>query len=149
MLVMSKVCSSPSTAPIDSMSKSQLAYSRRVKDKVAKQLNKYKEMLAKVVADSQVVGAKGYSKAALDAMKFAPTMGMTWGDEDNKLLDLFSAFDKRKPSTNVSTSRVKGSRELKNLDYTLSLVKCRRRRGFLGSKNAFSFPPEVQCRGFG
>jgi hypothetical protein len=107
MLVMSKVCSSPSAAPIDSVSKSQLAYSRRVKDKVAKQLHKYKEMLAKVVADSQVVGAKGYSKAVLDAMKFAPTMGMTWGDEDNQLLDLFSAFDKRKPSTNVSTPRVK------------------------------------------
>ena len=101
-------------------------------------------MLAEVVVDSQVVGAKGYSKAALDVMKFVPVVWMTWGGEDNKLLNLFSTFDKRKPSTDVSTPKVKGMRELKNLDCTLSSVKCQCRGGFLGSKNAFSFSPEVQ-----
>jgi hypothetical protein len=35
------------------------------KKKVAKPLHKHKEMLAEVVANSQVVGAKGYFKAAL------------------------------------------------------------------------------------
>jgi hypothetical protein len=35
------------------------------------------------------VGAKGYSKAALDAMKFAPVVGMTWGGKDNKMLEMF------------------------------------------------------------
>jgi hypothetical protein len=40
-------------------------------------------------------------------------------------------------------------RELKNLDCSISPVKCQRRRagpgggGGVGSKNAFSFPPEV------
>jgi hypothetical protein len=58
-------------------------------------------------------------------MKFASVVRMTWGGGDNKHLDLFSAFDKRKPSIDVSTPKVKGSRELKNLDCTLSLVKCR------------------------
>jgi hypothetical protein len=77
-------------------------------------------------------------------MKFAPVVGMTWGGEDNKLLDMVSALDRRKPSFDVSTSKVKGMRELKNLDCTLSPVKCQRQRGFLGSKNAFYFPLEVQ-----
>jgi hypothetical protein len=89
------------------------------------------------------VGEKGYSKAALDAMKFTPVVGMTWGGEDNKMLEMFSAFDKRKPSVDVSTPKVKGLRELKNLDCTLSPVKCQRRRGFSGSTNDFSFPLEV------
>jgi hypothetical protein len=64
------------------------------------------------------VGAKGCSKAVLDAMKFALVVGMTWGGEDNKMLDMFSAFDKRKPSVDVSTPKVKGLRELQNLDCT-------------------------------
>ena len=136
----SQVCSSPSAAP---MSMSQLAYSRRVKEKVTKQLHKNKELLAEAVVDIQV-GASGYSKAALDVMKFAPVVGMTWGGEDNKLLDMVSALDKRKPSFEVSTPKVKGMRELKNLDCTVSPVKCQCRQGFLGSNNDFSFPPEVQ-----
>jgi hypothetical protein len=43
----------------------------------------------------------------------------------------------------VSAPKVKGMRELKNLDCSISLVKGQCRRGFLGSKNAFSFSPEV------
>ena len=63
--------------------------------------------------------------------------------KDNKMLEMFSAFDKRKTSVDVSTPKVKGLRELKNLDCTLSPVKCQRMRGFSGSNNDFSFPPEV------
>jgi hypothetical protein len=105
----SQVCSSPSVAP---MSMSQLAYSQKVKEKVAKQLHKNKKLLVEAVVDIEV-GAKGYSKAALDVMKFAPVVGMTWGDEDNKLLDMVFALDKRKPSFEVSTSKVKGMRKLR------------------------------------
>jgi hypothetical protein len=108
----SQVCSLPSAALISSVSMSQLAYSQWVKEKVAKQLHKNKELLAEAVVDSQV-GAKGYSKAALDVMKFAPVVGMTWGGEDNKLLGMVSALDKREPSFDVSTPKVKGMRELK------------------------------------
>jgi hypothetical protein len=70
------------------VSLSQLAYSRRVKEKVAKQLHKNKELLVESVGVTQV-GVKGYSKAALDAMKFAPVVGMTWGGKDNKMLEMF------------------------------------------------------------
>jgi hypothetical protein len=122
---------------------SQVVYSRRVKEKVAKQLHKNKELLAEAVVDIQV-GAKGYSKAAFDVMKFALVAGMTWGGEDNKLLDMVSDLDTRKASFEVSTPKVRGMRELKNLDCTVSLVKGQHRRGFLGSNNDFSFPPEVQ-----
>jgi hypothetical protein len=86
------------------------------------------------------VGTKGYSKAVLDSMKFAPVVGMTWGGEDNKMLEMFSDFDKRKHSADVSTPKI---RELKNLDCTLSPVKCQHRQGFSGSNDDFSFPPEV------
>jgi hypothetical protein len=79
----------------------------------------------------------------LDAMKIALVLGMTWGGEDNKMLEMIYAFDKRKPFVDVSTPKVKGLRELKNWDCTLSLVKCQRRRGLSGSINDFSFPPKV------
>jgi hypothetical protein len=85
------------------------------------------------------VGTKGYSKAALDAIKFAPVVGMTWGGEDHKMLEMFSVFDKRKPFVDVSTPKVKGLRELKNLDCTLSPVKCQHRQGFSRSNDDFSF----------
>jgi hypothetical protein len=42
----------------------------------------------------------------------------------------------------ILPQRLRGMRELKKLDCSISLVKCR--RGFFGSKNVFSFPPEVQ-----
>jgi hypothetical protein len=51
------------------------------------------------------------------------------------MLEMFSTFDKRKPSVDVSTPKVKGLRELKNLDCTLSPVKCQRRRSFSRSNN--------------
>ena len=69
---------------------------------------------------------------------------MSWGGEDKKLLDLFSAFDKREPFVDGSAPKVKEMRELKNLDCIISPMKCQSRRGCSGSKYAFSFPPEVQ-----
>jgi hypothetical protein len=117
-------------------SKSQLGYSWRVKEKVAKQLNKNKEMLAEVVVVNPGEGVEGYSKEGLSGMNVAPVVGMFWGRDDKKLLDLLSARDRRE-------WKAKGMRELKNLDCSISLVKCQRRRGVVGSKNAFSFPPEV------
>jgi hypothetical protein len=77
-------------APIySSVSKSQLGYSRRVKEKVAKQLYKNKEMLAKVVVETPVEGVDGYSKMVVAAMNFAPEVGLSWGGKDKNLLDLF------------------------------------------------------------
>jgi hypothetical protein len=97
-----QVGSSPSAA---SMSMSQVVYSRRVKEKVAKQLHKNKELLVEAVVDIQV-GAKGYSKAALDVMKFAPVVGMTWGGEDNKLLDMVSDLDTHEGAQKFGLHRV-------------------------------------------
>jgi hypothetical protein len=108
----------------DSMTLAQLA-------KVAKQFQNNKELLAESVSVSQV-GTKDYSKSVLDSMKFAPVVGMTWGGEDNKMLEMFSDYEKRKHSE-VSTPKVKGLRER----------KCQRRRGFSGSDDDSSFPPEV------
>jgi hypothetical protein len=89
------------------------------------------------------VGTRGFSKAVLGAMEIARVVGMTWGGEENKMLEMLSAFDKRKPSIEVSTPKVKGLRELKNLDYTLSPVKCQRRRGLSRFIDDLSFPPVV------
>jgi hypothetical protein len=71
------------------VSKSLLVYSRRVKDEVAKQLLKNKDMLAEVVADIPV---EGYPKEVIDMMNFAPVVGLP------------------------SIPKVKGKRELKNLE---------------------------------
>jgi hypothetical protein len=68
-----------------------------------------------------------------NALNLAPILGLSWGGEDKKLRDLVVA----------SVPKVKGMRELKNLDYTISPVNGQRRQGWLRSKNAFSFPPEV------
>jgi hypothetical protein len=68
-----------------------------------------------------------------DALNLAPVLGLSWGGEDKKLRDLVEA----------TVPRVKGMKELKNLDCAISLVKGKQRWGWLGSKNAFSFPSEV------
>ena len=58
----------------------------------------------------------------------------------------FSAIDEEERES-VSVTKVKGLRELNNLECTLNLevtqAKCQRRRGFLRSENVFSFPPAV------
>jgi hypothetical protein len=53
------------------VSKSQVAYARRVKDEISKQLLKNKELLAEVVAD---IPAEGYSKEVIRTMNFAPVV---------------------------------------------------------------------------
>ena len=54
----------PSSAPLN-VSKSKLGYSWRVKEKVAKQLNKNKELLAEAVVDTSVDEVEGASKMVL------------------------------------------------------------------------------------
>ena len=78
-----------SGAPIySSVYKSQMEYSRRVKDKIVKQLLKKKELLTEFVVETLVEeGVEGYSKVALDAVKFAPTCG---GDKKKTIGSFFS-----------------------------------------------------------
>ena len=65
-----------------SVSKSQLEYSRKVKDKIAKRLHKNKELLVEVVAETSVEGVEGYSKVVLNAVKFAPIVGLSCGGDE-------------------------------------------------------------------
>jgi hypothetical protein len=118
-----------STPSNSSVSMSQLWYTRRVKEKVAKQLNKNKVLNAEAVGVIPVVG----EDRVANTLNLAPVLRLSWVGEDKKLRDIVKA----------SVSKVKGMRELKNLDCTISPVKGKRRRGWLGSKDAFSFPPEV------
>jgi hypothetical protein len=92
-----------------SVSLSQLWYTWRVKVKVAKQLNKNKDLIAEAVAIIPMVG----EDRVANALNFAPVLGLSWGGEDKKLWDLVEA----------TVPKVKGMRELKNLDYTISPVK--------------------------
>ena len=82
------------------------------------------------MVETPVEGVEGYSKGVLNAMNFAPVVGLSWGGEDKNLLDLFSIIDKREPIIDFSAPKVKGMRELKNLDCSISPVKCQHRRGF-------------------
>jgi hypothetical protein len=91
-----------------SVSKSQMGFSKRRKDKLAKQ--------------------PPYSEEVLQAMKLAPFMGISVsGKDENKSLALLSAIDKehKKDAAAVkreaATQRVKGLRELKNLDCSMVL----------------------------
>jgi hypothetical protein len=146
-LPLSQVCTSLSDGAVvmetrkdpfnSSVSTSQLWYTRRVKEKVAKQLNKNKDLLAEAVVDILVVGEGRVS----DVMNLAFIVGLSWGGEDKKLWDMLAVIDE--PVVEASEPKVKGMRELKNLDCSISPVKGQRRQGFLGLKNVFSFPPEV------
>ena len=118
----SQVCSSfdgiDVTKPFplnSSVSLSQMWYTRRVKEKVAKQLNK-NELIVEVVGVIPVVG----EDRVADALNLAPVLGLTWGGEDKKLRDLVKA----------TVPKVKGMRELKNLDCAISPVKGKRQRGW-------------------
>jgi hypothetical protein len=71
-----------------------------------------------------------------------------WGCLGEVKTTFFFVIDKREPIIGVSAPKVKGMRELKNLDCSISLVKCQRQWGFLGLKMHFPFP--MRCsRGFG
>ena len=111
-------------ASTPAVSKSQLGYFWRVKEKFAKQLSKNKELLAETLVVSPGEGVKGYSK------EVHSVMGMTWGGDDIKLLDLLSTRERK----------AKGIRELKNLDCPMSPVKSQRGRGVLGLKMIIPFP---------
>jgi hypothetical protein len=129
-------------------SKKHEGYARRVKEKFAKQVHKNRELFTEVVADTSEKGEENYSEVALDALKFASNMGWTSGEGDEKnLLNLFSKIEEeRKP-----TIKVKGKRELKNLECSInyedkerpSPERCHRQRGCVGTSNASSNPPEV------
>jgi hypothetical protein len=116
-------------SPTSGISKSELGYFRRVKDKAAKQLIKNKELLV----EDRDEGEEGYSSEVHRKMKMASLMGVTWGGEDKKMLDMLSTRERK----------AKGLRELKNLDCSVSPVKSQRRKGRNGSKFATTFPPEV------
>ena len=97
------------------------------------------------------IPVEGYSKEVIDTMNFASLVGLSWGGDDKRMLNLLSGIEKEKRK--LAAPKVKGKMELKNLDCSLNVEasgwrssqsKCQRRQGFLGSKNAFSFPPEVQ-----
>jgi hypothetical protein len=117
-------------SPNSGISKSELGYFRRVKEKAAKQRIKNKEMLVEEL-DERV---EGYSNEVHRTMKMASVMGVTWGGEDKKMLDVLSARERK----------AKGLRELKNLDCSVSPVKSQRKQGRNGSKYAITFfLPEV------
>jgi hypothetical protein len=96
-------------------SKSQLVYSQRVKDEVAKHLLKNKDLLAEVVADIPV---EGYSKEVIDTMNFTPVVRLSWGGDDKRLSNLFFIIEKEKRE--LATPKVKGKTEHKNLDCFLN-----------------------------
>ena len=82
-----------------------------MKEKVAKQLNKNKALVAKAMGVIPVVG----EDRVANALNLAPVLGLSWGGEDKKLRNLVEA----------TIPKVKGMRKLKNLDCTISLVKAR------------------------
>jgi hypothetical protein len=86
-------------------------------------------LIAEAVGVIPVVG----EDQVTNALNLALVLGLSWGGEDKKLRDIVEA----------SIPKVKGMRELKNLDCIISPVKGKRRRGWLGLKDAFSFPLEV------
>jgi hypothetical protein len=138
-------------APIySSVSKSQIGYAWRVKEKIAKQLHKNKELFTEVVVETTEKGVENYSEVVLDAVKFASIVGLSGGEggDEKSLLKLFSNIEEERKAY---TPKVKGKRELKNLNCSinyeaqgrLSPERCQRQRGCIGTKNAFSFPLEV------
>jgi hypothetical protein len=122
---------------------------RRVKEKIAKQLQKNKDLFAEVVVEIAEKGAENYSEVVLNVMKFASIVGLSCGEGGNEksLSSLFSKIEEWEPYT----TKVKGKRELKNLECSISYEarrrlspkRCQHWRGCVGSKKAFSFPPEV------
>jgi hypothetical protein len=138
-------------APIySSISKAQIGYARRVKEKIAKRLHKNKELFAEVVVETAEKGVENYSEVVLDAVKFTSVVGLSGGEggDEKSFLKLFSNIEEERKAY---TPKVKGKRELKNLECSinyeargrLSPERCQRRRVCIGTKNAFSFPPEV------
>ena len=104
-----------------SVSKSQLGYSRRVKKNIGKKLNKNKKLLAGIVVDTPVMGLEGYFEGVLDAMECTPTFGLTFGGNEQRLLNLFLVIEEDQYcEERVSVSNTKGKRELKNLEFSIN-----------------------------
>ena len=106
-----------------------------MKEKVTKQLNKNKDLLAEAMVDIPMVG----EGMVFDAMNLASIVGLSWGGEDKKLRDMLTVTDE--PVVETSAPKGKGMRELKNQDCSISSVKGQHQQDFLGLKNVFSFPP--------
>jgi hypothetical protein len=86
---------SESGAPsYSSISKSQIGYARRVKEKIVKQLHKNKELFAEVVVETSEMGVENYSEVVLDAVKFVSSVGLSngYGGDKKSLMNLFSKY---------------------------------------------------------
>jgi hypothetical protein len=116
--------------PLDKYNLFQGASRRAIKSSSSAHIDlSLKELIAEAVGVIPVVE----EDQVANALNLAPVLGLSWGGEDKKFQDLVEA----------TVPKVKGMRELKNLDCAISPVKGKRRQGWSGSKNAFSFPPEV------
>jgi hypothetical protein len=93
------------------VSKSEVVYARRVKKEISKQLFKNKEILAKVATD---IPSEGFSKEVISTMNFASVVGLSWGGDDKRMLNLLSKIEKGKQE--LAAPKVKEKRKLKNLE---------------------------------
>lgn len=62
------------------------------KNKIGKQLNKNKKLLAEVVADAPAGQMEGSSEVVLGAMELAPTLGLTFEGDEKSLLNIFQSL---------------------------------------------------------
>jgi hypothetical protein len=68
-----------------------------------------------------VMGLEGYFEGVFDAMECTPTLGLTFGGDDKRLLNLFSVMEAdRYREEGVFVSNTKGKRELKNLECSIN-----------------------------
>ena len=76
------------------VSKSQLRYSRKVKEDLGVQLNKKlnKKLITEAVATTPMVGVD--SEVVLNAMTVAPTLRLSFGDDENRFRDLLLAIER-------------------------------------------------------
>ena len=92
-----------------------------MKKNIGKKLNKNKELLAEVGVDAPVMGLEVYSEGVLNAMECAPTLGLTFGGDEKRLLNLFSVIEEDPyHEGGVSVSNTKGKRELKILECSIN-----------------------------
>jgi hypothetical protein len=66
-------------------------------------------LLAEVVAKTSMVGVEGYSEVVLNAMDLAPTLGLTFGGDEKRLLNLFSNIEENRDyeeGVSVSNSKM-------------------------------------------
>jgi hypothetical protein len=129
VLPSSKVCASSNRYEVtesNPINSSVSWYNRRVKGKVAKQLNKNKELIAEAVGVLPVGGGDRVS----DALNLAPVLGLSWRGEDKKLRDIIEA----------TVPKVKGMRELKNLDCDISPAEGQAATGLVGIEECTLIP---------